>query len=374
MIVDINNYNYLPLFSIRRAEMFALENLPNKDKDILLPIILLRGWSSSNHLSNSVQKVEKVFGKRPWIIDIDNQYILDARILPAEKRRPVHGEIDALKNGANGYENWFEYLKQHEQLIPCLQLEDIAELDLQIDNLVSLQRGLAVRFTEDNIAGWSAILSKVAAKAVENVYVILDYGKTGQSQYRDILTHSAAVITYLKSMSQILPSASYILSSTTFPFDFSNIEGLGQQEIYERTFFNTVKQNCQDISLKYSDRGSTRAEKGGGGGAIPAPRIDYPLKNIWKISRIKISQDEAADDKIKKSGYRQAAKNIIKSDAWDSNMKVWGAKEIEASSISDHITSPAHSTAVRINIHLHQQLYYDAPAGAVIDTDDDWVD
>ena len=62
-------------------------------------------------------------------------------------------------------------------------------------------------------------------------------------------------------------------------------------------------------------------------------------------------------------------------DYWISDLHVWGTQKIELTGKGDKygIDSPWMATAVRINIHLHQQLYYDSPA-ELTDTDEDWED
>jgi Beta protein len=368
--VDISTYNYLPLFSVRRAEMFAMENLPNKDKDILLPIVLLRGWGVSKHLENSIERIKKSTGDRPWIMDIDVDYLLENK----GKERPVFEELESLRNSAEGYKNWCNFVAEYPQVIPCVQLEDRAELNEQLDRLVALGRGMAVRFNDVNIPNWNAILRVIAGKAIEGLCVIIDYGKLGQLTKERLLEYTDPVSTYVNEMYQEIPNAIFVVSSTTFPSDFSDIDGLEERVIFERQFFSEIVAQCPDIALKYSDRGSTRAGKAATGGATPAPRIDFPLKNVWKISRKKLSPIEMEDEEERKDGYRVVAKNLVRSVEWDPNLKIWGAKEIEASAKGELITNPHHSTAVRINIHLHRQLHYNNAPGEIIDTDDDWVD
>ena len=373
MLVDISSYQYLPLLAVRYSEMVALENMPNKDKDILLPIITLRSWANAHKLSSAIERVEKAFGKRPWIVDIDNQYYLEKRELPDKEKKPVHRELESLKNPADGYKNWCDFIEEHDQLIPCLQLEEVGEIDEQIDNLAVLDRGIAVRFNEENIANWNAILGILAQKSIDALYIIIDYGRTGQRSQRDLLTYTASVSSFVTSIVAVVPDATFIISSTTFPTDFSDIDGLGSKDIYERQFFNMVASQCRNISLIYSDRGSTRVELAEGGWS-GSPRIDYPLKDSWRISREKLSKQDNKDGEERKAAFKRAAKAIVKDPSWEPALAVWGAKEIEAASKTDHITNPRHSTAVRINIHLHRQLHYNARPGAVIDTDDDWVD
>lgn len=370
MPVDISTYNYLPLFSVRRAEMFAMENLPNKDKDILLPIVLLRGWGVSKHLENSIERIKKSIGDRPWIMDIDVDYLLKNK----GKKRPVFEELENLRDSAQGYKNWCDFVAECPQIIPCIQLEDLAELEEQLDRLVVLGRGMAVRFNDVNISNWRAILRVMAGKDIEGFCVIIDYGKLGELTKEGLLEYVDPVSAYVNEMYQETPDTIFVVSSTTFPSDFSDIDGLGERIIYERQFFIEVVEQCPDIALKYSDRGSTRAETTTRGGATISPRIDFPLKDVWRISRKKMSQIELEDEEEKKEGYRAVAKRLVRSNDWDPNLKIWGAKEIEASAKGELITNPHHSTAVRINIHLHRQLHYNDAPGEVIDTDDDWVD
>ncbi|GGF65852.1 hypothetical protein GCM10011332_19930 [Terasakiella brassicae] len=65
----------------------------------------------------------------------------------------------------------------------------------------------------------------------------------------------------------------------------------------------------------------------------------------------------------------------MQQDYWNDDLRVWGTQIIEYTSKADSvgISNPAKATAVRLNIHMHQQLYYDTPA-KLVDTDEDWED
>lgn len=126
----------------------------------------------------------------------------------------------------------------------------------------------------------------------------------------------------------------------------------------------------------YSDRGSARADKIGGGGGIPSPRIDYPLANDWRFIREEFEDSTSPEDGEKEELYTLIAEKIMKSNYWNPELRVWGTQVIELTSKGEMlgINSPMRSTAVRINIHMHQQLYYDAPEDVLLDTDEDWED
>ena len=162
-MVDFNNYKYCPILCVRPAEMVALEELPEKDKDKILPVILWRPWVNSKRLQNTFDKISDAIGDRPWIADIDNLY---ERGTSAE--REVHKELDELKVSDFGYSNWCEKIESLSQAIPTLQLEDPDELEEQIDYFLNLGRGIVVRFTPNTISRVTQVLSVISSKQVRN--------------------------------------------------------------------------------------------------------------------------------------------------------------------------------------------------------------
>ena len=128
--------------------MNALEELPEKDKDLMLPFFRLRGWVGSQKLVNTVSRIQKSIGKRYWIADIDGSFLEHTDFIRTGKYpREVFREVQALLDSNNGYDNWFQYLRGIPEAIPTLQLSDYQEVSLELDNLLSLQRGLVVKFS-----------------------------------------------------------------------------------------------------------------------------------------------------------------------------------------------------------------------------------
>ena len=87
-------------------------------------------------------------------------------------------------------------------------------------------------------------------------------------------------------------------------------------------------------------------------------------------------EEDEEEGKTKEELYEDAANALIVSDEWDENLWIWGTQMIGRTALGDQhaIISPARSTAVRINIHLHRQTFYDAPPDELYDTEDDWED
>lgn len=354
--------SYLPILELRPAEMLALEELPNKDKDALLPLFMLRPWVASNQLSNSVARLKKAFGERPCFLEIAEEEYIDP-----EKLRPVHEQLRELRLDDGGYKNWFEFLMEEGNLhfIPVLQLGGpLSVFNQQIDQLYSLGRGLLVRLSSPTAHELMAISSAVAARVGDGLEVtfVLDYEKQG-TNFGDLQRVIQGLIDIIKSN---CPSASIAISASSFPNGFTTISS---QKIYERLLFDRLNKS-QDFSLIYSDRGSARAEKQLGGGGVPAPRIDYPKKDEWFFFR------QATALRTAFEGYQAQALALMRSPVWDKGLKLWGWQMIERTADGDAeggISSPNRSTAARINLHLHRQVYYDDDA-SFFDTDEDWID
>jgi hypothetical protein len=354
---DFGTTRYLPILSISVAEMRALEELPERDKDLLLPFFRLRPWGVSNRLQNTLNRLGDAYGDRPYIADV-----LPPVPLTGEERE-VHRELGALRASAGGYSAWTRFVEERANIIPCVQLGDLAELQLQIENLYRLGRGLVV-YLEPPAFGRVADIARVIGEITgrgSGVQFILDMGQRG----RELLLATAESVGLVRTILRHAPDAVIALSASSFPSDFV---GLDRQDIYERQHFDGVARELPLDRLVYSDRGSARAEKQMGGGGTPAPRVDLPGNLGWEFYR-----DET--DGNRSAGYFAQANACKKSAMWDENLRLWGVQMIERTAGEDStaIKSPASSAAARINIHLHRQLFYGDPAGLYA-TDEEWTD
>lgn len=356
--------------------MAAIEELPEKDKDLILPIFLLRGWVNSNKLENSIKRIHKSIGKnRPWIADIDETFLIDKDGYPIAlpHPRPIYAELAELLLPARGYRNWFRFLQVTENAIPVVQLGDITQLSVQIDLLSSLNRGIVLRLSIEHLdpaqkEHLEVIIGVIESKRPANLFVILDYKKLT----REVLSATNVISSHVAMISARLSPALISISGSSFPEGFSK-EHEGENPIYERLLFNAVRKNCSDIQMIYSDRGSARVEKLGGGSGTPAPRIDYPLDNDWRFVREELNDSYTIDEK--NYLYTIISQQLMLKDYWDKNLHIWGTQVIEYTSRGEDlgITSPVRATAVRINLHLHRQLCYESHED-LIDTEEAWID
>lgn len=355
------------------AEMSAIEELPEKDKDLILPIIPLKGWVGSQLLDNSIPRIEKAIGNaRQWVADIDEEFIQGKKDSNGDYPREVFNQVESLLNSHQGYDNWFNFIKEHLNVIPIVQLGDISQLELQLAKLYSLNRGIVFRFNPIHIQQdiHLYIATKLKTLGFSDVFLIFDY--------EQVSNHNVQFFTRMgeemKKVDRLIPSAKLSISCSSFPLSFAGYDN-GENPITERLIFNKIRRSFPELNLVYSDRGSARAEKISGGGGVPAPRIDYPLPNDWRFIRHNVDKDALVTKEDRIRAYSDIAYKIMQSEYWETNLRLWGTQIIELTVKGEKlgINNPARSTAVRINIHLHKQLHYDTPL-TEIDTDEDWVD
>lgn len=354
-LADWADVGYMPVLSVRPSEMRALEELPNRTKDDLLPLIQLRPWTNAHHFQNTLDRVAEAYGDRPIVAALGFPE-------PIRTRRPVHDEMDRLRLPRRGFVNWCEFIEEHENFIPAIQFGPAEHEEGQIACLAAMGRGLVVIIEPQAFDVITDLASRVADLTDDgtDVCFVLDYLRAS----RDHLQVSAATVRRLQRILDAAPNSYVAVSASSFPDTFVNVP---EQPIYERRLFDEVAQQLGD-RLIYSDRGSARVERQEGGGGTPRPRIDYPLRRDWRFYR--------SEDRVGFTGYRQQARILMNDESvWNPALRVWGTQMIErtASGDSSAISNPARSTAARINVHLQIQTYYDNPEAA-FETEEDWED
>ncbi|ANY20521.1 hypothetical protein A6F68_02013 [Tsuneonella dongtanensis] len=349
---DFDSLAYIPLLSVRPGEMRALEELPDSTKDRMLPYVPLRPWVGSNRLQNALDRLEEAYGERPIIVGVGDR--------EPTQQRPVFGELDRLRRADGGFASWCGFIEDHENFIPVAQLSpNTVEESAQIDCLWGFDRGLVIHLPRPAFPGMGALAQRVGnlTDGGDDVVFILDF----QTVAADHLQVAALAQGYIATIRNGCPDAFICLSATSFPSSFDNLPA---QQIYERRLFNQL--TALGIpELIYSDRGSARIERPGGGGGQPYPRIDYPLAADWRFFRHETQSGF--------SGYQAQARLLAATQFWNPNIRVWGTQMIERTIAGDRsaISSPQKATAARINLHLQVQTFHDDPALAE-ETEDDW--
>lgn len=334
--MSFTDFAYVPMLSVRLAEMTALEETRPDVKDRILPYITLQPWMASKQFANTVAKIDAAFADRSVIVDITDD------VYAASTRRPVHDAIDQLRDPSGGYQRWYEFIDSNPSYIPSLQLHEPAEVASQIPRALALGRGIVIRLTEQMLtsAGPIANLLRVFPDQAQ-VYFILDLERQG----RDLLSRGLSIVPAIHAIRAVLPHCIISASASTFPDSFV---GLDRQDIFERQFHALMTPTIGENRTIYCDRGSVRAEQLGGGGGPPAPRIDNALATRWRFYR-------EPDEDDRDLAYQLAAGAATGCADWH-NLGIWGTEQISQTAAGHgNIGSAGRSTAVRINIHLHIQ-------------------
>lgn len=347
--------SYFPTLGLRPSEMRALEELPESTKDRLEPVVLLAPWATSLELANSLKRIEKAYGKRLYYLDTDLRY-------QSASDRQAIADFNTMKNEGGAYNAYFEFVAQSDYAVPTLQLREATEANIleQINSANEIGRGFLIRVSRSSFSSEQLPLILTALETgLANFRIAIDCEWLSDIQSGEVW--ASGILSQLNNASNKVP---VIISATSFPKSFSDIEGIETTEIGSRKIFSNLRGRFgNSLDLLYGDWGTTRPREYTGG-QTPPPRIDYPTDENWIFFR-----------DPEKWNYRQAALALVNSSHWNSSVNVWGKLMIEKTAAGDvsGITNPTGNVAARINIHLHLQSWF-GDASGVADTDDPWSD
>lgn len=370
MIFD--EFQYIPIISVRPSEHLAYTMLPGATKDKMLPIFQIQKWVSSKKFENTVTKIAEMSEYR-W-------YIADVRP-PLELKSPADQFVADLVSPSSGFRNWVEFISANPLAIPTLQIGGTAQDILsQMQAFAALKRGVVIRLRRSE-GKWQseqyAPLRHADFSGVQ-VLIVVDCGQ--------ILAREDVTLLASQAVSALSETAKYVqgadiavcFSASSFPGDFKSIHPeFSALEIREREFHRVCRTSLVVASMAvpvlYGDYGSVCLLKRGGGGQGPSPRVDYPTGPKWYYQRREV---DPSNEKFKSSAlcYIAAANAISSGDMWNDELIIWGANRIRQAALGDlsDLESPQRWTAVRINIHFYQQTYYDGVPPP--SSEDEWKD
>lgn len=358
-MIDFSHENstYFPTLGLRPSEMRALEELPENTKDRIRPIILFAPWVSSKHLKKSWERLEGAIGPRPFYLDLDGTY--DAQ----SNSRPAGQEFRELFDHQNGVRRYFDLVREIPPAIPVLRTDVTfaGSLEEQLGLINELGRGFLVRITKTSFGSGDVggLISVLQGTGLSNFVISVDAEWSA-----DVIDCEAWISRVIDKITAANISVPIITSMSSFPKTFSDIDGVRVLPMLSRELFNNIRRRySNELQIFYGDWGTTKP-RSKSGGRNPPPRIDYVGNGNWVIYRKKDSW-----------GYLEAAEQLINSDFWNGDLHIWGSLMIEKTAAGDvsGITTPAKNVAARVNLHLHQQAWFDEP-NAMLDTDDPWDD
>lgn len=329
---------YYPTICIRRAEMKALEMLPETEKSKMLPIVLLAPWLNSIEFENTFRIIEKSIGNIPIIVDLDRHF---SSTSPLPSRQYFRNLLDPTK----GPDLWIDLIREHKNYIPCIQILNISSdlIQKQIDYAKEIGRGFAFRLELSFIKNIDAIMALISQHADQDILIIIDYGYVKSALSAEMNTSS--IIDMLLSISNTLK---FVVTGASFPNTFSEYDDFSEAPpIFSRSIYNNLARQYGNYNLFYGDWASTKPRTYDGGGSVPLPRIDFPTSRSWIIAR---SKENGWD-------FQTAAEMITRLSEWSTRPMVWGTGMIEkaAKGLPGGISTGPQAIAARVNIHLYLQ-------------------
>lgn len=335
---------YYPTICIRRAEMKAMEKLPETEKLKMLPIVLLAPWLNSIEFENTFKILEKSVGPGPIIVDLD-RYFSSTSALPS---RQYFGK---LLNPIEGPTNWMELIKAHKNYIPCIQFRGISPslIGMQIETAKALGRGFVLRIELERDNNLDDVVSHIGMNSNEDILIVLDYGYRDQSEMLELKISN--LMDRLLALSNELR---IVIAGSSFPNSFSEFDDFAESKsIDARVIYRNLARKYGNYNFFYGDWASTKPRSYDGGGGTPLPRIDFPTPSSWIIARSKENG----------WGFQEAAEKVLRLPEWQHRPMVWGTGIIEkaAKGLPGGISTGPQAIASRVNIHLYLQNNYGTP-------------
>lgn len=360
MAVDVSDLNYVPTLAVRSSEMNGLEKLPAASKDRLQPNFLLAPWPNATELMRAIDRINRAFPFRPFFLDIDRDYaITNIEVLAQQQWLE-------LQDPANHYSNWIGFIDTVPNASPCLQIGGLsrAEIIEQILAFQEMERSFALRIElhrfPPNLNEAIAAINEVGSA---DYAIIIDAGWLADTQ-PSRLRIANLIQTQLSGIDAQVP---FVVSYTTVPKGFAEVEGVDFEPFDNREFLAELVQLTNRQKIIYGDWGSTRPREHGIA-SRPKPRIDLAVRNGWLSARNK------PDD----WGFDDAAEEIMNSQQWQQieGLGIWGEFMIRQTAISPAlgINSAQKNVSARVNLHLHIQAFYNDGDIRGMNLDEQWED
>ena len=356
--------HYCVIARTAQAEFRAMQNLPRKTLDKILPIVeLTRGRKTTSKQTNLVSypyhklidKVKEIYRGCDIAFDVTSNELLSSP------------EIDELYDFSQGYSAWIGLLDDlsvegvFKSIIPSVLLnydDDRFEenVRLEIQQLSSRFDSIMYRYAINNDGGEDDLrLISNSFSSEKELLVVLDCEYVPVSSINSTKIACRTIIHRIKS---VLGVRRYkiVLVSTTYPNNVSetNNEFADDIPLREIDLFDGVRQDYRDIV--YGDYGTVNPQRNDG--IVMAngwlPKIDVALKSLVYYNRRRRPKGVTAYS----STYELVAQLATADSRFPLNqIDIWGIRQIVDCSMGAVPSSqPSFWISVRMNTHICQQV------------------
>lgn len=248
-------FTYVPTLAVRPSEMNGLEELPALSKDRMRPVFLLAPWVNSNSLSKTIDRAEKAFRNRRYVLDMDRDYEGD------DLRTEPQRELRELLDPAGCFQNWWNFVSQFSQVQPCLQLDrqSVDCIRTQIEFAQQLDREFCVRIELKRLPeNMNDVVTALNAIGSADYFVLIEGGWTTNP-----LDLSARILGLINGVFEDVDAGiPIVVSSTSMLKNFQDIINNEVVLFSNRDLVRQIAANTNRRYVVYGDWGSTRPSIG----------------------------------------------------------------------------------------------------------------
>jgi hypothetical protein len=354
----MKNKIYAVVLKTGDAELKAFENNKIEPNEFFPIIELTRGRKSKNDkvglIAKRLQKLKSIFKNSTICLDLTTSESLS------------NIEIDELYSFDNGYHNWIAFLVslQDEGIFkeifptilvnaddPNVEANLISQVDQLTDNFTTIVYRNSL--SDDGCYSDIRLISEIIKQKKTNFYFIIDCEYVAPGAWKSF---SSKAIYRIEKIQALIDSAKFIIVSTSFPNNVSEI-GKEDQDTFGLTEIDLhyeVSKNV-DCEVLYGDYGSINPIRNDeiimSRGWVP--RIDVALQfEIYYFRQRRGKSGNYSDT------YYSIAQNLVRDSKFPKDLKSnWGVRQvINCSEGYAPGSTPSFWISVRMNMHLEQQM------------------
>lgn len=364
---------YFPLLHTMGADLRGFSQLPKGDGAYLTPIIPLAPVPNAHKFDNTLATIRNGVNGIGKIFVADLSARLNLHI-PLSEFKPVHHYFQKLSSDSDGFIGWRQFIRSNSDMLPVLQMGEIADMLIQAEDFADLGRGMVLRLrinsrhnTPKHASSIIQFLSR--RNQLDHLLIVIDLEHVQEATAPAAMAAGLVRSFMSAAGNQRLNIA---ICATSFPRELrGEADEIVRYPITER-LINQLVENALGrgaVNLLYSDYASARTRTDEEGGGRGYPRIDYATRERWSSNRQK-------NGDISEGGFIAAANNIMNDGDWNDGLEIYGANMIReaARGILEKRRNAKFWVSVRINLHLHRQAHFYSSDSEFLGQESDWDD
>ncbi len=357
-MVNFDEHFYFPALMSRVAEVQGLRELSAREKERIVPLFTLGKWHNAIEFDRAIENCALAIGD-------------DGRFF-ADLTREIRHQPDAVRellSPDSDFIAWRNYIARFESTIPVVQMVPGAtrrQVTRQAQLFERSRQQLAFRVRNPGIELPLIINALSALDDINNAVTFIDV-KYIRDEER---VAQAVIVDAIDRIRDELGNTRIVALSSSFPpylGDFADDEDKerGNLETLERRLHASIV--SEGHPCIYGDYASIHPIiRPSGGGGAPIPRIDLAKPFTWHFERRPTLRN------TRREAYVEIASALMERHPQIKDHEAWSAQMVRRAAEGDpHGLAAASWIAVRVNMHLSEQIRYSDAVESALDLDED---